>query len=127
MFDIDSLPEMYETMIDRPAILYDTLANFSSIWTQNSSALCSFLVTQLNYTREQCDELFNNSQLQYSQVEQFFRLRFRSNGSISLQRRSRRELTVGERQTLKTCSARQNFSPTLDALCSFLSTDLSFI
>ena len=68
MIDIDSLPEMYETMIDRPAIVYDTLANFTSIISKNLTIYCSFFMTQLNYTREQCEEMLNNTHIQFSQV-----------------------------------------------------------
>lgn len=71
MFDIDTLPDIYETMIDRPAILYDTLANFSSILRKNSSVYCSFFIHQLNYTEEECAEIFNHTEIQFSQVRFF--------------------------------------------------------
>jgi hypothetical protein len=59
---------MYETMIDRPALVYDTLASLASTIANNISLLCPFLVEQLNYTDEQCRALSNASLVLFNQV-----------------------------------------------------------
>ncbi len=68
MFDIDSLPDMYETMIDRPAFVYDSIANITYSFTKNLTTFCLFFVNQLNYTSEECQLLFNNTVIDISQV-----------------------------------------------------------
>ena len=70
MFDIDSLPEMYETMIDRPAFIYDSISNMTYTITKNISRICFFLVHQLNYTNEQCQEIFNQTTINIDQVRE---------------------------------------------------------
>lgn len=68
MFDVDSLPDMYETMIDQPALIYDSFANFSTIIVKNLTSFCSFLANELNYTEQGCFELFNNTMIDLNQV-----------------------------------------------------------
>ncbi|CAF4380114.1 unnamed protein product [Rotaria sp. Silwood2] len=68
MFDIDSLPDMYETLIDRPAFVYDSLSNLTFSFTKNLTTLCLFFVTQLNYTNEECEHLLNNSVINVHQI-----------------------------------------------------------
>ncbi len=68
MFDIDSLPDMYETMIDRPALIYDSLSNVTYTLTKNLTEICSFLVNRLNYTYDQCEQIFNNTFIDANQV-----------------------------------------------------------
>jgi hypothetical protein len=68
MFDVDSLPNMYETMIDRPAMVYDSISNVTYILTKNLTAFCGFFVNQFNYTLEQCQETFNNTAIDIHQV-----------------------------------------------------------
>jgi len=68
MFDIDSLPDMYETMIDRPAFIYDSLENLTYSFTKNLTTFCLFFVNQLNYTSEECQLLFNNTVIDINQV-----------------------------------------------------------
>jgi hypothetical protein len=68
MFDVDSLPDMYETMIDRPAFIYDSLANLTYVLTKNITKFCKFFVKKLNYTYEQCEVIFNNTMINISQV-----------------------------------------------------------
>ena len=59
---------MYETMIDRPALVYDSLSNLTSSITKNFTLYCSFFVQQLNYTPEQCESLAANTIIDLSQV-----------------------------------------------------------
>ena len=69
MFDIDSLPEIYETMIDRPALIYESLSNVtSSLVSHNLTVFCSFFIEQWNWTREQCCQLSNHSIINLNQV-----------------------------------------------------------
>ena len=68
MFDIDSLPDMYETMIDRPALIYDSLSNLTHLLTKNLTMICSFFTNQLNYTYQQCETFFNNTVINLNQV-----------------------------------------------------------
>lgn len=68
LFAIDSLPDMYETLIDRPAFVYDSLSNLTFSLTKNITSLCIFFVTQLNYTREECESIFNNTYINSDQV-----------------------------------------------------------
>ncbi|CAF0986967.1 unnamed protein product [Rotaria sordida] len=68
MFDIDSLPDMYETLIDRPAFVYDCLSNLTYSLTKNFTTFCSFLTTQLNYTNEECEYLLNNTVIDVKQI-----------------------------------------------------------
>ena len=72
MFDIDSLPEIYETMIDRPALIYDSLSNAaSSFVSHNLTIFCSFFIEQWNWTREPCTDLSNHSIINLNQVCSF--------------------------------------------------------
>ncbi len=68
MFDIDSLPDIYETMIDRPALIYDSLSNITYTLSKNLTKICSFFVHRLNYTYEQCEQIFNNTVINADQV-----------------------------------------------------------
>lgn len=68
MFDIDSLPDIYETMIDRPAFIYDSFSNLTYSLTKNMTQFCSFFVRRLNYTSEQCAEMFNHTTVDSNQV-----------------------------------------------------------
>ena len=68
MFDIDSLPDIYETMIDRPAFIYDSLSNITYSLTKNLTNFCSFFVHRLNYTSEQCKDMFNRTTMDSNQV-----------------------------------------------------------
>ena len=68
MFDIDSLPDIYETMIDRPAFVYDSLFNVTSLFTRNLTKFCQFFVQRLNYTFEQCEDIFNHTAIDTNQV-----------------------------------------------------------
>jgi hypothetical protein len=68
MFDVDSLPDMYETMIDRPAFIYDSLSNVTYRLTKNLTKICSFFVQRLNYTYQQCEEIFNHTVVNADQV-----------------------------------------------------------
>lgn len=68
MLDIDSLPDMYETMIDRPAFIYDSFSNLSYSFTKNLTTICTFFVQQLNYTYEECELLFNNTSVDINHV-----------------------------------------------------------
>ena len=72
MFDVDSIPEMYETMIDRPAFIFDSLNNLTYSFTKNTTRICSFLVEQLNYTIEQCHNILSNSHLDGNHVSDCF-------------------------------------------------------
>ncbi|CAF1349808.1 unnamed protein product [Adineta steineri] len=72
MFDVDSLPDMYETMIDRPAFIYDSVANLTYAFTKNLTTICSFFVNQLNYTYQQCELIFNNTNINITQVPSLF-------------------------------------------------------
>jgi hypothetical protein len=95
MFDVDSLPDMYETMIDRPAYVYDSLANLTYTLTKNVTKFCSFFVNQLNYTYEQCEHIFNNTIIDINQVRM---KREKDNLYIYIyfQQRKKRDLKVGE-------------------------------
>lgn len=68
ILDIDSLPDMYETLIDRPAFVYSSLSNITYTFTKNLTIYCSFLITQLNYTNEECELLLNNTAMNVNQV-----------------------------------------------------------
>ncbi|CAF0992599.1 unnamed protein product, partial [Didymodactylos carnosus] len=57
--DIDSLPDIYETMIDRPAFIYDTLSNLTSHIFQNLSIFYPFLTEQLNYSLTDAQSLIS--------------------------------------------------------------------
>ncbi|CAF3991769.1 unnamed protein product, partial [Rotaria sp. Silwood1] len=67
MFDIDSLPDMYETLIDRPTFVYDSLSNLTYSFTKNLTIICSFFVIQLNYTNEECEHLLNHTAIAVNQ------------------------------------------------------------
>ncbi|CAF4637163.1 unnamed protein product [Rotaria sp. Silwood1] len=68
MFDIDSLPDMYETLIDRPTFVYDSLSNLTYSFTKNLTIICSFFVIQLNYTNEECEHLLNHTAIAVNQI-----------------------------------------------------------
>jgi hypothetical protein len=70
MFDIDSLADMYETMIDRGAFVYDSLSNLTYSLTKNFTSFCSFFINQLNYTYEQCEYLINNTIINMNQIRE---------------------------------------------------------
>jgi hypothetical protein len=68
MIDIDSLPDMYETMIDRPAFIYDSLANLTYTLTKNLTTFCAFFHEQFNYTLDQCEQIIDHSVFDIRQV-----------------------------------------------------------
>jgi regulatory protein YycH of two-component signal transduction system YycFG len=68
MSDVDSLPDMYETMIDRPAFIYDSLSDLTYSFTKNIPTISLFFVNELNYTYEQCEEIFNHTIINTIQV-----------------------------------------------------------
>ncbi|UJR38397.1 hypothetical protein I4U23_031066 [Adineta vaga] len=68
MVDIDALPDIYETMIDRPALVFDSLQNLSSLFTKNLTRICSFFVTQLNFTEDECHLLFNSTTINLNNI-----------------------------------------------------------
>ena len=74
MFDVDSLPNMYETMIDRPAFIYDSISNLTYTLTKNLTGFCSFFIHELNFTIEQCQETFNNTVIDINQVRIYRKL-----------------------------------------------------
>lgn len=98
MYDIDSLPDMYETMIDRPAFIYDSISNITLSMTKNLTKFCSFFINQLNYTNEQCQEIFNNTVIDINQVRINRRnlFLFYLYEYIYFQQRKKRDLKVGE-------------------------------
>ena len=97
MFDVDSLPEMYETMIDRPALIFDSISNVTYTITKNLTKTCSFFVQRLNYTYEECEEIFNHTVINIDQVR---RERIEIETMICMciyfQQRKKRDLKVGE-------------------------------
>lgn len=101
MFDIDSLPDMYETMIDRPAFIYDSISNLTYILSKNMTKFCSFFVNQLNYTYEQCQDILNNTAIDINQVRIYIQIcslvvAFFFSIFIYFQQRKKRDLKVGE-------------------------------
>jgi hypothetical protein len=96
MLDVDSLPDMYETMIDRPALIYDSLSNLTYSFTKNITTICSFFVNELNYTYEQCEEIFNHTIINTNQVRQNRMKEKRSFVCIYFQQRKKRDFQVGE-------------------------------
>ncbi|CAF3675437.1 unnamed protein product [Rotaria socialis] len=72
MFDIDSLPDMYETLIDRPAFVYDSLSNLTFSFTKNLTKICSFFIMELNYSKEECELIFNKTVINTNQIQNVF-------------------------------------------------------
>ena len=68
MNDIDSLPDLYETLIDGPAFIYDSFSNLNHSLIKNQTLFCLFFIEQFNSTNEQCEHLLNYSIMNNRQV-----------------------------------------------------------
>ncbi|CAF5132707.1 unnamed protein product, partial [Rotaria sp. Silwood1] len=59
---------MYKTLIDRPTFIYDRLSNLIYSFTKHLTIFCSFFMTQLNYTNDECEHLLNNIVIDFNQI-----------------------------------------------------------